>query len=298
MYTRLCNYLITMTCVTLLFSATASAEDRALSLEAIEVANPTTIKVNVDNAQYIAGAAFTITYDTVSLTLDSIESGFFQTFVLQIPTETECFTLGDDVYCSPIVDNTVSTGTMLAAATVNRGELGIDSLFDLEFGFKEDALPGEYSIAIEQSKIFNPSAGYGPTDGDPITDAEPIDMLVGIDDNGGYPAYNIPTLADCSLVINTADIDFDEDGIDDIWESYYRPKGVWDAADVLTHYTATGDYDGDGYSDLVEYTNWRNEIEYPTGTAFDPASPNDAGGPGYVSTRIALPAVNLLLLSD
>jgi hypothetical protein len=287
MYTRLCNYFITMTCVTLLFCTTASAEDRILSLVTPDTTVPTEIKVQVDNAEYIAGASFTITYNTDNLTLSTIESDFFQTFALQIAPDPECVTVDEVEYCSPIVSDTVaSTGTMLAAATVNSGTSGSNTLFNLTFTFNTDAVPGEYTIAIGQSTIDNVSAGYDAA-------GEEIPLLVGYI-NGDYPEYDVPVLP--SLVIDTADIDNDNDGLDDIWEWYFRPGGVWGTEDALTYYSADDDYDGDGYSDLQEYENWRDGADAPVD--YDPAVVNAAGGTGYVSTRIALPAVNLLLLND
>lgn len=297
MHTRLCKYFFAILAVTLLFCSTASAEDRVLSLVAPDADDPTVINISVDNAQYIAGASFTVTYDTASLTLNPIESDFFQTFAEQITPDPGCVTV-DQEYCSPIVSNIVSgldtevsTGTMLAAATIDRGTNSSATLFTLDFKFTENTMPGEYAIAIEQSKIYNPSAGYDTEGG------ELIPMLVGLDDAGNYPAYDVPSLPE--FIIDTASIDKDVDGIDDIWEVYYRPDGLaWNAVNVLEQYTATTDVDGDGYSDYQEYMNWSQGIDDPNGAAFDPAGENAPRGEGYEGTPIALPAVNLLLLTD
>ena len=68
-------------------------------------------------------------------------------------------------------------------------------------------------------------------------------------------------------------LDTDKDGMDDDWERFYFGD--------LTIANATTDSDGDGYSDLAEYLNWRDGILDPEGYGFDPLEVNAPGGSGY-----------------
>ncbi len=67
--------------------------------------------------------------------------------------------------------------------------------------------------------------------------------------------------------------DTDGDGMDDDWERFYFSS--------LTRASTTSDADGDRYSDLNEYRNWRDGILDPLGSAFDPVLQNAAGGENY-----------------
>jgi hypothetical protein len=269
----------------------ANAADKTLSLVSssgqstitVNEGDPIAIEVHINDASAVAGASFTVTYDTTNLTLTNVESAFFGTFVSQsIPTPLDqgYVTVDSTNYYSPIVDNSVNglsgdvtTGSMLAAARVDNGTGLNGKLFTLHFTLT--GAVGSYPINIIQSKINNVEAGYS-------AEGDLIPLLVGIDDSTGtYPTHNVPTVLAASLIINSAGfVDNDTDDIDDSWETDNAPDGT-PVGSLLTVFSKFGDYDNDGYSDYQEYLN-RN-ITDPEGAAFDPTAINAAGGEGYIA---------------
>jgi len=128
------------------------------------------IDVTVDNPSQIAGAAFTVLYDTEDLTLSSVTSTFFDTFANQFvgtpnaataPTSVE---VDSTTYTQPLVTNTIAEtgmmmgGTMMAAARVQAGATN-STLFTLTFNVT-NAFNGIYPILIVPSVIDCPDAGW------------------------------------------------------------------------------------------------------------------------------------------
>ena len=124
------------------------------------------VDVTVDDPSQIAGAAFTVLYDTEDLTLNSVTSTFFDTFANQGITPISV-TVGDEPpYYQPLVTNDIAEGTnmpmggtMIAAARVQAGETTNSTLFTLTFDVS-NAFNGIYPIIIVPSTINNPDAGW------------------------------------------------------------------------------------------------------------------------------------------
>lgn len=301
MLTKISKILFTAVCVMLAYSTTATAADKTITLlsdssSTIDVVKGSTftVQVIVDDASIIAGASFTVNYNTTNVTLDGISSSFFGTFASQgIDTpETGGYVTVDSVnYYSPQVVSTSTGGSMIAAARFDNGTGENAVLFTLTFNATGN--PGDYSISVNQSVIINVDAGYtaNPNHTDNL-----IPFFVGIE-GGTYPTHTVSTINALAVTITIKDED--SDGIDDNWEISKRLDSVaYDATDVLNYYTATGDYDGDGYSDYQEYLNDQNDETDPVGTLFDPSEENASGGIGYIAIRFTLPAVNMLLLNN
>lgn len=281
--------------------STAGAADKELSLfhgtgvSTLNVITGDTITLNVviDDASVVAGASFTVTYDTTNLTLDSVESTFFGTFVSQsIPTPSDqgYVEVDGQQFFSPIVDNVVSgltqssvaTGSMLAAARVDNGSGTNVAIFSLSF-IANGA--GTFPVTIVQSKLNNADAGYNP-------DGEFIPFFVGIVETDSYTTHDVPTINGATLVVGDF-VDTDGDGIDDNWEIANLPDGY--TGDPLDAFSRNGDYDGDGYSDYDEYLN--RYILDPLGKPFNPTVVNAPGGIGYENpdARMNSAILNLLL---
>lgn len=278
----------------------ANAADKILSLVSSsgtstingERGDTVSVEIRVNDASTIAGASFTVTYDTASLSLSSVNSSFFGTFINQsIPTPSNqgYVTVDSKNYYSPLVENPVSnlsgivtTGSMIAAARVDNGA-GINAtLFTLQFNLIGSA--GTYPVSIVQSKISNTNAGYSAS-------GELIPFLVGIGPSDTYPAHTVSTVNAASIVI--AFVDSDGDGIDDNWERDHVPAGT-DPSVALTIFSQNGDLDGDGYSDYQEYLN--DGTNDPLGNPYDPNVYNSSGGVGYSPPNAFLPSVYELLL--
>jgi hypothetical protein len=197
---------------------------------------PMEVQVRVDNAATVAEAAFTVTYDTIYLSLDAqypISSSFFDTYS---------------------VDST-TRGTIISAARIENGTGNNITIFTLNF---TAIMPGTYPISIV------PTSESG----------EEIPMLVGIGTDDDL-VHTVATPIIAYLVVDGQWEDLDNDGIDDGWEYTHTPAGT-KVEDVFDVYSATGDYDHDGYTDLQEYLN-RGELD-PSGDLYDPEVYNAAGG--------------------
>ncbi len=301
MHINLCRLLFTFICVIMFCNEKSYAADqRTLSLVSstglktitISEVDPVNIEVKINDATDIAGASFTLTYDTTNLLLTGIDSNFFGTFAQQITPDPGCVTLGQ-TYCSPIVENvvsglatTTSTGSMIAAARAQKGSGTNISLFTLHFELKSGGSPGTYPIGLVQSKISNASAGYAPN--------TPIPVLVGIDNSGGYPSYDVPSVEQFSLIIESVFTDNDSDDIDDNWEMDNLPNSY--SGDPLDVFDKFEDHDNDGYTDYQEYINFTANLTDPNSGAFDPTIRNSAWGIGYEPYVEFLPAVYQILL--
>ena len=217
------------------------------------------IDIKVDDASMVAGASFTVTFDTDNLTLSSVTSTFFDTFTNQ-GISPATVTVGSTTYDRPLVTNPTATGCMLAGARVTNGTGTNVTLFTLNFQL--NGASGSYPITVVQSTIANTSAGYSAT-------GEQIPALVGVD-TASYPTHTM-TVIPATLTIGN--VDTDNDGIADSWEMAQFGN--------LTTANATSDYDRDGYSDLQEFLNWQSGLTDPLGAAYDPKTANAPGGEGY-----------------
>lgn len=277
MHRRTFSALFALLCVTCFGVLNASSADKTLSVltgtgdGSVTASAGESVELNVviDDASTVAGASFTVTYDTANLSLNSVGSSFFGTFVDQeIPTPADQGYVNFDGtdYYSPLVENGTSAGSMLAAARVDNGTGTNVVLFQLSFTVIGSA--GTYPVSITQSVINNTDAGYSAS-------GETIPFLIGIGSEGDYPSHGV-TEINPALVVVIADVDGDD--IDDAWETANAPS---DAADPLDVFSKNGDYDNDGYSDYQEYLN--EGLYDPEGNLFDPVTKNAPDGEGYVT---------------
>ena len=287
--------LVTIFCAIFLNSTSSNAADKSLFLvsdygvNTVEVTQGESfdVSVKIDDASGIAGASFTVIYDTSNLTLSSVGSTFFDTFVNQnIPTPNNqgYVTVDSVTYSRPLVRNDIPRGTMLAAARKNNGSGSDVILFTLHFASSGNA--GVYPISIVASTIYNTAAGYSAS-------GDQIPLLVGIGANGTYTTPSVAANG-CVARVNLPFIDTDGDGIDDNWEKANVPVGT-SSVDALNVFSHSGDYDHDGYNDYQEYINSINGETDPDNGVYDPKEKNAPHGTGYSSPRRFVPAINLLL---
>jgi hypothetical protein len=240
------------------------------------------LPITVDVPGGIAGAAFTLTYDTTKLTLDSITSTFFDTFtnqwssLLPVPNPLPPGTVVVDnvTYNQPLLKNTViNVGTRIAAARCKAGAVST-TLFTVAFTVKPSVTPGEIPVNIIQTVLNNTNAGYS-------AGGEAVPILIGALDNQPDLSLAYPVLQTTIVPgkVTIPVVDSDGDGIDDAWEISHFGN--------LTTANATSDYDGDGYSDKQEYLNSKNGVNDPNGNPFDPKTKNAPGGTGFQSLLAA-----------
>ncbi len=248
------------------------------------------VTIAIDDSTAIAGAAFTLLYDTDVFQLTGISSTFFDIFTNQWnslspvpdPLPPADVTVDGQLYTRPLAANTTASGTMVAAARVQSG-VTTDTLFTFTFSIDNDAALGSYPITIQPTSLNNTAAGY-PAEG------MAIPVLVGADPNQTDPALAYPVIS-ANLVsgnIVLIILDNDIDGIDDNWEIKYF--GSIGAA------SATSDTDHDGYSDKQEYLNQSNGILDSNGAIFDPNVKNAPNGVGYAAKNF-MPAIYMLMLN-
>lgn len=201
-----------------------------------KTSNTVSIPVTVDNPSEIAGAAFTVVYDTEDLTL-TVDSTFFDTFqsqfsalpgagipyvdpddgktyvditytdkTVKVPTTAD---VGDGTYTvtytQPLVKGEeTQMGTMIAAARVQAGATNT-TLFTLTFDLIS-AYNGIYPIEIVPSMINNTDAGYSAA-------GEPIPYLVGAIDSEqdlflAFPEIPVDSINPGSITV-TGSINYD-----------------------------------------------------------------------------------------
>jgi len=190
---RAAKTLVTAISILVLFcGAVANAFGVTLTVGDAEVNNSlnnsVAVDVIVDDPAAIAGAAFTVSYDTQALELVAVESDFFAPFVDQFsqlpgagtpfvnPQDSKTyipFTVAANTVYIPaeeIIDGENFTqpvmvgpetaiGTSIVAARVVTGEQDNQTLFRLTFDVSA-ATPGVYDVAIVQTVINNTQAGY------------------------------------------------------------------------------------------------------------------------------------------
>jgi hypothetical protein len=162
--------------------------------------NSVAIDVTVDDPSEIAGAAFTLSYNTQALELVAVESDFFAPFLDQfseLPGVGSPFVNPQDgkIYVPFTVDtNTVyipaeeiidgesytqplmigpetATGSTIVAARVMAGEQSNQTLFRLTFDVS-NAPAGDYDVSIVPTTVNNTQAGYS-------LGGENVPMLIG-----------------------------------------------------------------------------------------------------------------------
>lgn len=265
----------------------ATAADKVVSLSSVSGVQGERIAVDVilGDAANTAGAAFTVTYNKNNLILTKVESTFFRTFTAQNITPTQAV-VDNITYNGPVVFNTsdAPAGVMLAAARKENGTGTNASIFTLTFTIATSAPAGSYPLTVIDSTIKNTAAGYN-------TNGETIAPLVGID-GPSFVRHTVPTRNPGIVTVQPFE-DTDGDGINDNWELANVLPGI-DPAIALTIFSATGDVDKDGYTDLQEYEN--RGITDPAGALFDPMVVNAPNGTGYVDSdsafwNLMLPAI-------
>jgi len=235
------------------------------------------LPITVDNPGNIAGAVFTLTYNSSYLILTAITSTFFDTFTNQWqtldpvpdPLPPGQVTVDEQDYSQPLLFNNQTNKTLVAAARVKSGATET-TMFTLHFTVGTNVPNGTYPVSISQTSINNTAAGF-----DPAGDYLPI--LIGAvegetDLSLAYPALAVNT-ENGSISINATVNDTDGDGIADSWEMSYFGN--------LTTANKTSDYDKDGYTDLQEYLNSIANEQDPAQNDYDPKVQNAPGGTGY-----------------
>lgn len=283
------NLLVFAMMAVFLSAAPAGAAVKTLSVSSATGVQGERVTVNVvlNDAASTAGAAFTILYNKTSLTLLKVESTFFGTFAAQNITPTQ-IVVDNITYNGPVLynANTITTGSLFAAARKDNGSGTNVTIFTLTFTIAASAAAGSHVIAVTDSTIKNTAAGYSAS-------GEKIPLLVGI--NGtSFVSHTVPTKNPGTITVQ-AFADTDGDGINDNWERAKVLPGTAPAI-ALTIFSANGDFDHDGYTDLQEYKN--RGILDPNGALFNPRFVNAAGGTGYANNHAALPAVNYLLNAE
>lgn len=234
------------------------------------------VKVKVDDPTPIAGATFTMAYDTGHLSLLSIVDGsFFHVF-----------------FNGPEIPG---IGTRISGARGSTGALQ-DTLLILRFRIKTDAesasgyVTGSFSVAIVETEVLDPPAGYPNPQG--------LTILTGLDPSEDFlrdPDRAFPRLVtypqsgrvhvdrdadglsdDEESVLGTDrdQADTDRDGLPDGWEV---EKGL-DPKDVAD---AFFDRDSDGFSNLREFlsgTDPKDAEDTPPSAISDMDSDGDVDG--------------------
>lgn len=134
----------------------------------------------------LAGAAFTLQYDTALISIE-VESTFFDTFAVQFANTPaagqDSVTIGEDTYYQPLITNPITEGLRIAAARAAAEEINdtATTIFTLNISYIGDCDPPITPIPINvvSTELNNTDAGYD-------AGGETIPMLVGAD----------PTIAD------------------------------------------------------------------------------------------------------
>lgn len=204
----------------------------------------------------VAGTAFTLTYDTAALNLESVTSEFFAPFKEQFAkAKTQPLPEIPPLQKTPVIWNEIDgTGAAIAGARcIATSET--TTLFRLTFSLKPGANANAlYPIRIRPTTLNDTDAGYAAK-GETIPVLLAADATQAIDSPEAYPIV-IDNKASGALVENghlsfKADtVDSDGDGMDDAWE-------IEHFGDITTAGKDT-DSDGDGICDRDEYQNGSN----------------------------------------
>jgi Cohesin domain len=148
------------------------------------------IIVSVDDPSQIAGAAFTLTYDTESLHLVAADGTFFDSFVM-----------GEEI---------AGLGTKVSGARAQTGSTD-PTLLTLTFTTTA-VINADKALGIVPTTINNSSAGYDPG-------GEPIPVLIGVDPSKIPPDPEAFPVVEASFIAGTIFFDQDNDGISDNQEN-------------------------------------------------------------------------------
>jgi hypothetical protein len=261
---------------------------------AFERADEIYLNVVLDNAAGIAGAAFTLTYDSSKLIGPATDAD-------GLPVDA-----ADIISIFPFTNfrvNSLETGKIYLAGVgidVNDGggqyASGARTLFTVKFYVRVDAPLGTHTdtFGLAQTEIFNLEAGYGTDNSDPLNGTyeeedgdtkDSVPILVSavsspftshLSDDFADEAVNIGPLPTLGITItDCVNSDTDSDGLSDCVESN---TGTYiDANDTGTD-PNNDDSDGDGFLDGVE-TNTGTYVD-PNNTGTDPNNP-DSDGDGF-----------------
>jgi hypothetical protein len=197
--------------------------------------NSVAVDVIVDDPSEIAGAAFTVSYDTQALELVAVESDFFAPFVDQFsqlpgagtpfvnPQDSKTyipFTVGANTVYIPaeeiiegenftqpvMVGPETAIGSSIVAARVMAGEQHNPILFRLTFDVSK-AAPGDYEISIVPTVIDNTQAGYSAS-------GEAVPMLIGamatgagqdLTEPAAFPQIVVATVHNGTITVTSTD---------------------------------------------------------------------------------------------
>ena len=260
----------TMLAIMLMVSSPAFAVELTVGSDSGDIDQTLQVPIAVSDPTGIAGAAFTLEYNTDALTVD-IESTFFDTFASQFagtqaPTSVE---VDGQTYIQPLVTNDVSgTGTRIAAARAVAADGSSSTLFKLNVSLIQGANAGSYLVSIVQTELNNTAAGYS-------ADGEPIPFLVGALADEANLALAFPEIqvtARTPGIVTFDGTDRDGDGLPDSVET--NTGTFVDSTDTGTD-PDNPDTDNDGYSDGVEVDNQNLDPftdDPPGGTDYDPST--------------------------
>jgi hypothetical protein len=264
------------------------------------------IPITVDNAQLLAGAAFTLVYsDALTIT---VGSDFFDTFynqfslldttgtpnpdggeygesVFPVYEDPEAdplvidhsidipVTIDSDDFYQPLISNPADIGLLISAALCVP-PAGTDPavIFTLNVTLNDGMPGGAYGISIIPTELDNADAGYDP--------AAEIDLLVGsdinetIDSGNAFPdIFPVEDWYDSDPGTSTA-----VSGLATFIDADGDSDGMGDGWEAYhfgtTDNDGTADTDFDGYADFYEHENATVPNDYP-------GSQDVAGGTGY-----------------
>lgn len=223
------------------------------------------LNIIVNDAQGVAGCAFTLNYPTEVLTAPATntdgtpvnENDITSIFPFTYDsTDTHRGNSSEPgrIYLSGAAIDTTNGGSKYSTSSASV------VLFTVKFSVKTDAPPGNFSLSLTQTELWNLEAGYGTDDGNGTyeegTDAKgKVPVLVGAVDNQD-PNWNdlsaaFPVLLDVAdpsdpplLLAQTSLYVLDGDSIDDTWEITHFGN--------VTTADDTTDNDQDGYLDKYE----------------------------------------------
>jgi hypothetical protein len=277
--------LISLCCLAFFLCCLAPQKSKAVTLQVenttAQPGNEINVRITIDQPSDVAAALFALTYNTSYFSLTSVTSPFFGTFAEQwesltpipdpsLPTEVQ---VDGITYTSPIVHKVFTDKVLLAGTRVKAGQTAT-ALFDLRFTVAGNVPDGIYPVSIVPVSMSEESCGY-PAGGESLpllTTEEGTSLSV--------------SLTAGNILVQSAVVDSDQDGIDDVWEEEMF-------GDLITAGAYT-DYDHDGYTDLQEYLNQLAGQTDPEGNPYDPKEKNAPGGTGYKQTVIT-PLLWLLL---
>lgn len=190
--------LIALLAVCFVMGAFASGA-MAVTVEVDEVSGSSSgvdVPITVSDPTNIAGAAFTLEYDTDAIEITEVSSTFFDTFVNQGFTQADGLDANNmvDGYLSPLVENYITgSGMKISAARKDGASSGsATTLFTLRVRLKNGSEGVDYPIEIVKTELSNTSAGYSAS-------GEEIPVLYDVDAGGNIGSMSGTVLTDGSV---------------------------------------------------------------------------------------------------